>query len=317
VKPRRTLLRAVRSLLATPGVRDGLRWFIRHPAIPSCWRDNVHRKLAKRARFPYGDSFVHRAASGAELRFLLRGTPTYLFWRGEYEPETTSLFVSLAARARVILDIGTADGVYAILAAAANPDARILAFEPGDVAAETCARNIALNRPRTRNVELHRIALGDRDEDTLLYVAGESGGTSSLDPSFRRSHREQRVRVRRCDSLLSEVGVERVDLVKIDTEATEPAVLAGMRSTMERDKPDLVCEVLAGRTEQSLGAMLAPLGYRYYWVSQRGLVRRNEVVGDKTYRHPNYFFTVRAEAELRDLGAPICDEQSHGAPESL
>lgn len=306
VPPRAKLMQVVRSLLAAPGVRDGLRWFIRHPTIPQRWRDRAHRKLAKRARFTPGETFVYRSPEGVELRFLLQGTPSYLFWRDEYEPETTSLFRTLAARANVILDIGSADGVYAILAAAANPRARILAFEPGTAAADACSRNIALNELLTHNIELRRIALGDRDEDTLLYVAGESGGTSSLDPTFRGSHRREAVRVRRGDQVLADANIARIDLVKIDTEATEPAVLAGLRAAVERDSPDLVCEVLAGRTEPALEALLAPLGYRYYWVSERGLVRREHILGDDTYRHPNYLFTTRREDELRALGLQIC-----------
>jgi len=290
----RTAKHALRAAIAAPGIRHGLRWFLQHRAVPERWRTFAHRKLAKRARF--GDrTFHYTTAAGQRLELLHGGTSNYLYWLGEYEPETTALFCQLAADARIILDIGAADGLYAILAAAANPAARILAFEPGSDAAAVCARNFALNLPLTRNVELHALALGDADAESTLYVAGETGGTSSLNPAFRADRREQRVVVRSGDSLLAELAIPKVDLIKLDTESTEPAVLRGLSATLRRDHPDILCEVLYGRTERELGELLGPLGYRFFWLGGDGLVHHDALAGDPTYRHPNYLFTVRGE----------------------
>ena len=289
-----TAKHALRAAIAAPGIRHGLRWFLQHRAVPEGWRRFAHRKLAKRARF--GDrTFHYTTPAGQRLELLHGGTSNYLYWLGEYEPETTALFCQLAARSSVILDIGAADGLYAILAAAANPAARILAFEPGSDAAGVCARNFALNLPLTRHVELHALALGEADAESTLYVAGETGGTSSLNPEFRADRREQRVVVRSGDSLLAELAIPRIDLIKLDTESTEPAVLRGLAGTLRRDRPDIVCEVLYGRTERELADLLAPLGYRFFWVSDGGLIRHDALAGDPTYRHPNYLFTARGE----------------------
>lgn len=287
-----TAKQMLRAALAAPGIRHGLRWFLHQPAVPARWRDLAHRKLAKRARF--GDrTFRYTTLAGQRLELLHGGTSSYLYWLGEYEPETTALFCALAARSTVVLDIGAADGLYAILAAAASPAARVLAFEPGAAAAEVCRRNFRLNLPLTRHVELFAMALGDADTEATLYVAGETGGTSSLNPEFRADRREQRVAVRTGDALLAELGVSRVDLIKLDTESTEPAVLRGLIAILRRDHPDVVCEVLYGRTERELADLLGPLGYRFFWVSGDGLVRRDAIAGDPTYRHPNYLFTTR------------------------
>lgn len=288
---------AARRALGAPGVRHGLRWFINQERVPRAWRDRVHRTIAKRAKFGT-TPFVYRTPEGTQLRFLHTGSSNYLYWRNEYEPESTSVYTRLARRSRVIMDIGAADGVYAILAAAANPDARVLAFEPGSDAAARSRRNIELNLPLTRNVELHDVALGDVDGEATLYVAGETGGSSSLNPEFRSERREQRVSVHTADSFLTKLAIERVDLVKIDTESTEPAVLRGLRQRLKSDHPDVICEVLHGRTERALEEILAPLSYRYYWLSDRGPVRRERLEGDPTHRNLNFLFTVRPEEEL-------------------
>jgi FkbM family methyltransferase len=295
----------VRAGLAAPGIRHGLRWFINQPAVPQHWRELVHRKIAKRARFAPDAMFEHVTPNGTRLRFLHRGTPNYLYWRNAYEPDTMALFCRLAESARGVMDIGASDGIFAILAAAANPDVTILAFEPGVGAAEAFARNLELNPEVTRNVHLFNLALADEERTATLFVAGEGGGGSSLNPEFRAGTREQDVRVRRGDAVLSERGVAHVDLAKIDTESTEPAVLRGIAELLRRDHPDLIIEVLEGRTEPALMAQLEPLGYRYYRITDRGLRRQDRLAGDAEHRHLNYFFTTRDEAALSDRGIAI------------
>jgi FkbM family methyltransferase len=263
----------------------------------------VHRKLAKRASF--GDrTFGYVTRDGTQLTLLHTGTSNYLYWLGKYEPETTSVYLRLAEDAPTILDIGAADGLYAILAAAANPRARVLAFEPGRAAARTIERNLALNPDVTRQISLHEIALADEDSTATLYIAGESGGTSSLNPAFRSTHVEERVTVRRGETFLSELGLSRVDLIKLDTESTEPTVLRGLGRVLEAG-PDIICEVLKGRTERDLERVLGPLGFSYYAMTTAGLVRHDTIEADGTYREPNYLFTRRSAADLEALGFSV------------
>lgn len=292
---------ALRSAIGAPVIRDGLRWFINQPAIPGSLRSLAHRKIAKRARFAADRTFEYVTPSGVRLKFLHSGTSNYLYWLDEYEPETTSLFTRLARSSQTILDIGAADGLYAILAAAENPRARILAFEPGRGAAAMCAKNIALNVPLTSRVELRSIALGETDAETTLYVAGASGGNSSLNPEFRSDRVEETVTVRRGDRMMEELGIQRVDLIKADTESTEPAVLRGLHATLVRDRPDVICEVLRGRTEVELEAILRPLGYRYLHITADGLRAHETIAGDGKYQLPNFLFTHKSDRELAAL----------------
>jgi FkbM family methyltransferase len=164
---------------------------------------------------------------------------------------------------------------------------------PGTVAAGICEANAELNRPLTNNIELHVMALGEHDREATFYVAGETGGTSSLNPGFRRQSREDRVTVRSGDLLLAELGIEHVDLIKIDTESTEPDVLRGLAKTIERSHPDIICEVLMGRTERALEALMTSFGYRFYQITENGLVPCTTLVADATYREPNFLFSTK------------------------
>ncbi len=294
--------RLVRETIGLPGVSDGLRWFLHQQTVPPKLRTLAHRKLAKLALFG-SRTFTHRADSRTVLELVHTGTANYLYWLGAYEPESLAVFSSFARTSSVIFDIGACDGLYAIFAAMANPSAAVHAFEPFETTANITERNLALNASLTKHVTLHRCALGSEDGNATLYVASETGGNSSLNPAFRSEHTEQPTMVRRGDTFMDQAGLDRVDLLKIDTESTEPAVLRGFGRRLERHHPHILCEVLRGRTEQALTEILAPLGYRFWWITAAGLVHRDAIVGDN--RFVNYLFTTDDENALAARGLTI------------
>lgn len=93
------------------------------------------------------------------------------------------------------------------------------------------------------------------------------------------------------DSFVRDRRVERVDLIEIDTESTEPEVLRGMIETIGRDHPIILCEVLKGcGSEEPPEEILSYFGYRFYLLTSDGPVLRDRVEG-----HPNwlnYLFTT-------------------------
>jgi hypothetical protein len=88
-----------------------------------------------------------------------------------------------------------------------------------------------------------------------------------------------------------------VDLIKLDTESTEPAALRGLDATVERDRPVIFCEVLAGRTEPELQPLVDKWGYRTYWLSDDGPVLREPIIGEKS--NVNWLFLPDDRAPLR------------------
>lgn len=252
---------------------------------------------------PFVVRHLHRAGTvacvlpnGRRMKLWSRGddwVSNELYWRGldGYEPETVSIFLRYATRARVVVDVGAYVGFYTVLAACVNPDSRVFAFEPHPDAYRRLRRNVDLNR--LANVECHDLALGEAADIADLHgVPGHLPTSSSLSLEFMTPHgvlRRIPVRVTTLDAFLAERSVTGVDLVKIDTETTEPDVLRGMARTLERDRPAIVCEVLAGRAaERDLEALLAPWGYRYYLLTGAGPERRTRIAGDASWL--NYLF---------------------------
>lgn len=130
------------------------------------------------------------------------------------------------ASVKVVLDIGANIGVAAAYFAHAFPNAVVHAFEPEP-------GNLSLlraNASSTSRIRVHGFALGAQDgELTLFHCDSDTnlGGFSSreigTDPS-----RGIRVPVRHAGRALAELGVTRVDVIKIDTEGAEWDILTSL-----------------------------------------------------------------------------------------
>jgi FkbM family methyltransferase len=240
--------------------------------------------------------------------------PTQLFWRGwqGYEPEMTPLFYRLArTTAHTVFDVGAHIGFFSLLAAIVNPNARVFAFEPLARIYDRLKLNVDLNA--LTNVQTLCVAVGAQEGVAEFYFPDEQMPVSSSLrsdmltaglPADTNIVRHVPVQVVTLDRIVAEHNVARVSLIKLDTERTEHEVLAGARATLERDHPDIICEVWpdAGNGRQ-LEELLRPLGYRFYQVRPEGVVARAEIIGDEAAL--NYFFTTRTDELTQAKGAPI------------
>jgi FkbM family methyltransferase len=300
----RSLLKRLRAL---PAVNSAVVFPVRAAmrALGADWAPVV-------AHLPRSGVTRSRLPDGAILRFRSSGddfVPNQVFWRGwrGYEPEQASLFYALARRSRGTVDVGAHVGYYAILAGLANPAGRVLAFEPLPEVFDRLRENLALNpaAPVTAirsalaeeagDAEMFRVHLGIPCSSSLSrdFMEGAHAGVLSVT-----------VPVQVADEAVAAADLERVDLVKIDTETTEPAVLAGMRATIARDRPDIFCEVLPQADAGALQRLLAPHGYRWYQLTDDGPRERGEIAADP--RLVNWLFSARPETqrELADGGRP-------------
>ena len=233
------------------------------------------------------------------------GVSNAVYWNGwgGYEPEATPLFFRLAEQAQVILDIGANVGYHAMLAAHANPRARIFAFEPLPLAAQRLRLHRELNG--AANVEWIDAAVGAECGSANFYV-GEGGipvGASLSADFVERIRREAPVRPRdemltlrvpvvTIDQFAAERSLPRIGLVKIDAESAEPQVLQGMAAVLRRDRPAILCEILeSGATAGAIEALLGPLGYSYYHLRPEGMLAVDSLRGYGYDEFHNYLLS--------------------------
>ena len=160
-----------------------------------------------------------------------------------YEPCLSRVLSSRLRSGGVFLDVGANIGYYTLMAARKVGSAgRVYAFEPNPPVSSRLAENVVLNG--LGNVELHRCALSDASADMCLYVpADEVGnGHASLCEQGWTAAERVTVRTQRLDDLLLP-QLARCDLVKIDAEGAELAVLRGARELVRRFWPDVIVEL--------------------------------------------------------------------------
>jgi len=228
-----------------------------------------------------------------------------IFWNGldhGWERVSTGLWVKLCASAKAIVDVGANSGVYSLVAAKVNPEARVLAFEPSAAVFAVLLQNIRINSLTT--IKAFPSALSNHDGHAVLYdfndptLCSSSLNVAMFDSTISR--REIEVSVRTLDAVLSEENLANVDLVKIDVEMHEAEVLDGFARYLNRNRPSMLIEVLTDEIGMQIERRVQGLDYLYFDIDEAGSPQmRNSIKKSRKY---NYLLCQPAVASK--LGLP-------------
>jgi len=119
---------------------------------------------------------------------------------------------------QVILDLGSHTGASLLYFRAVYPDARIIGIEPNPDTFSRLRRNA-----ESLNVEVYQFAVVSKDGPTDLYVGRNSLLSTTRRPEARA--RSVAVKGKTLFTLRQELGLDALDLIKIDIEAGEVDVL--------------------------------------------------------------------------------------------
>ena len=134
----------------------------------------------------------------------------------------------------ILFDIGANHGAYALYLRRVSPQSTIYAFEPHPRTFATLQARLA-DDP---NIRLFNLAVSDVPGALKLYdFASEDGSTqASLDPEAIRLFSTEMVAhdvtVTTIDAFMAEHAIARIDLLKIDTEGFDLAVLRGATAAL-------------------------------------------------------------------------------------
>ena len=160
-----------------------------------------------------------------------------LFWLGlqGYEYETVKLFIGLLKTAKVFLDIGAYTGYYALIAAIANKNCKVYAFEPVPKNFNYLNRNVIINN-LSEMIMTSNAAVTNYDGEILLYIPeGGSAVSASTLKDFRKAKEIIKVPAVRLDPFVTRNKIPRVDLIKMDVEGTEHRVLEGAKKMLSKE----------------------------------------------------------------------------------
>jgi FkbM family methyltransferase len=157
---------------------------------------------------------------------------------GRYETATLRALRRALPPDAVVLDIGANIGAFSLAFAALCPAGTVHAFEPGGLSHGYLARNVAANGPV--DVRPHRLALSDRTGELTFHCDAADPGAAHLAAAGEGG---ETVPVTTLDAWAAGAGLPRVDLVKLDVEGNETAVLRGAREILARHRPAVLVEV--------------------------------------------------------------------------
>lgn len=253
---------SINNLFAQPGfvtaskvedVADGLRLF----TFPDGFRCYSHSSEQETALI-YNEIFVKR-------EYL--GTPLSL------------------ENCRYVFDVGANIGLFTVFAKLSNPDLVVHAFEPIKATYEVLVKNVELHG--LQDVYLHNYALGtqDQSERVLTFYPNAPGNTTAhpeakeelkhtigeeITQFLFQSPQTYIVPVRTLSAVLDETGIPTIDLLKIDTENDELAILQGISDAHYRAIRQITGEIHSDALLAEIRQLLASQGFDV--VSEVGIV---------------------------------------------
>ncbi|MBC8011118.1 MAG: FkbM family methyltransferase [Burkholderiales bacterium] len=133
------------------------------------------------------------------------------------------------------------------LAHAVGPKGRVIAVEATEYAHEKLRRNLELNPdliPRVQLIHSILVAAPSKPVETAIASSCPLHDKETVHPTLGGAlHAVDQAEARTVDDVVTEAGLPRIDLIKLDVDGHELTVLQGARETLKRFMPPLLIEL--------------------------------------------------------------------------
>lgn len=160
----------------------------------------------------------------------------------------------------VFIDVGAHIGKYSIrLANRLKGRGTVIALEPEKSNFELLQTNVRLNQ-LDNMICLNMGAYSEATELTFYVMPTPGEMYNSL---YKKSEdsKVEKIAVDTIDNMVNSLNINRVDLIKIDTEGAEQAVVEGALATISQHKPGIILEVWSVESLNRITEILKTCGY--------------------------------------------------------
>ena len=205
---------------------------------------HVEKLRVTKDRILAGSKLLEKDSSG----YRLYDTPKGRWWipegdefvlpfnLAEQELDIYGTGVHAVQKGDIVLDCGANVGVFARKALDAGAF-KVIAIEPAPENLECLRRNLR-SEIASGFVVIYAKGVWDKDDLLEMNVDPKNSAGDSFVIQREGSHKV-RLPLTTIDKMVAELGLPRVDYIKMDIEGAEPKALAGANSTIARWKPRL------------------------------------------------------------------------------
>lgn len=237
-----------------------IRALLRHPALASlrsAYADFIDRHPILACN--YGDFTLYYPKSSVIGNHMAGGAG----WNSNLRTVLTQLFEQPSP---VIAEVGSNIGASLLQMMLAKPQAKYYCFEPSARFSPFLKKNVKVNG--WSNVQVEEVLVSSKIETKTLFNNASTASVVSADYDSHPFFFGQEVTATTLDHYFGDV--ERLDMIKVDTDGYDYQVLLGARHLIERLRPVLYFELAgyllkdAGNTLDELMSYVCDLGYKSY-----------------------------------------------------
>lgn len=129
----------------------------------------------------------------------------------------------------VVIDIGSNIGEFTLIASQRFPNCSFLRFEPS----LTECKASELNLTNVKNVLIQK-PLWSKVEEILFYESNDTGDSSIFQPNMTAKSKLRQTTT--LDLEINRLGIESIELLKLEAEGAEPEILEGAGKTLKITK---------------------------------------------------------------------------------
>lgn len=219
---------------------------------------------------------------------------SHIFWNGFYSTDELQAAKRFISDSSIVLDIGANIGEFTLFAAHRAKHGSVFSFEPSSHLFQELKTNVQINK--LKNVSCVQVGLSDRKAKLPLYSLAETDkesstknrGKGTVFPSAADSSAET-IELETLDNWARQVGLSKLDIVKIDIEGSELFALRGGAETFCRLRPVIFIEIndvtcrRAGYSPSEIPKLLRSWGYEICGIGKNG---KSWPIADETEEFP-------------------------------
>ncbi len=175
-------------------------------------------------------------------RYLVNPESATIYHLANSLPKLNNLVDAIPSiKASVILDVGANCGLFSVLAAKRFPSARIYAFEPAPDLSALAQENLEMHNGTVIQKAVSSVSgkttlfVNDKSQQTNSIVQGAVTAVGSISGKYD-------VETVSLDDFIKAERIENIDVLKIDVQGAESALLSGAAETLRKTRV-LIIEV--------------------------------------------------------------------------